>query len=387
MKIAYADCFSGISGDMFLGALLDCGLPQQVLLDGLAALELAGFSLKAEKKTVAGISATKCRISLEEQHHHRTWPIIREIINSSSLKKNIKEKSLAVFSTLARAEARVHGCSPEDVHFHEVGALDAIIDIVGAAIGLDFFNIEQLITSPLPLTRGWVDCAHGRLPLPAPAVCELVRNIPVYGLDLDQELVTPTGAALAKSLSASFGSFPAMTIEESGYGAGSHKLADSRPNLLRLIIGSQKDVAEAQEVEVIETHLDDWSPEGFPYLSELLFKARALDVTIMPIQMKKGRPGLLLKVICEPSRSWELQKIILTETTAIGLRYYRQKRWTLPRETVKIASPWGEVEIKKVDTPQGVAFYPEYEECRKIAKKHGIPLKVVYSELTRFSKK
>lgn len=382
MKIAYLDCFSGISGDMFLGALLDCGVPEQVLLDGLGCLEISGFTLKAEKQAVSGISATKCLISLEEQYHHRTWATIQKIINNSSLDKLIKEKALAVFTALARAEAGVHGCKVNDVHFHEVGALDAVIDIVGAAVALDYLAIEQLTTSPLPLTRGWVECAHGRLPLPAPAVCELVRDIPVYGLEIDRELVTPTGAALVKALSSSFGVFPPMTVDKVGYGAGSRQLPDNRPNLLRLVIGKSAEVSETQEVEVIETHLDDWSPEGFPHVSELLFQAQALDVVVIPIQMKKGRPGLLLRVICEPHHSWELQKIILSQTTAIGLRYHREKRWTLPREIVVVPTRWGDVAVKKVLTPEGTLFYPEYEECRKIAGKFNLPLKKIYNEIS-----
>ncbi len=364
---------------MFLGALFDCGLPEQVLLDGLAALGIAGFTVVAEKQWHAGISATKCKISIEGEHHHRTWKTIRNMINGSSLPGKIIEKALEVFSALARAEAKVHGCPPDDVHFHEVGGLDAIIDIVGTVLGLDYLAIEQLITSPLPLTRGWVECAHGSLPLPAPAVCELVRDIPVYGIDLDRELVTPTGAALAKTLSSAFGNFPPMTITETGYGAGSHELPGNRPNLLRLVIGELAHVDEAQEVEVIETHLDDWTPEGYPYVSDLLFKAGALDVVIIPIQMKKGRPGLLLRVICEPHHSWELQKIILSETTAIGLRYHREKRWTLPREIKMVETPWGEIQIKKVATPRGPVFYPEYEECRKIAETFKLSLKEVYA--------
>ncbi len=369
---------------MFLGAMLDSGLPEQVLLEGLNRLHLTGFTLAAEKTVVTGINATRCKITFEEEQRHRTWRKIKKIINSSSLNRRVKEQTLAVFSALAQAEAKVHGCSVEDVHFHEVGALDAIIDIVGAAIALDHLKIEKVITSPLPLARGWTECAHGRLPLPAPAVCELVKGIPVYGIELDQELVTPTGAALALALSASFGNFPPMTIKRVGYGAGTYKLPGNRPNLLRLVVGQLDRADESQEVEVIETHLDDWSPEGFPYLSELLFTAHALDVAIIPIQMKKGRPGMILRVICEPHNSWELQRIVLSETTATGLRYHREKRWTLPREITNIKTRWGKVQAKKVETPTGTVLYPEYEECRKIAKKFNLPLAMIYNKIMNY---
>ena len=383
MKIAYADCFSGVSGDMFLGALLDCGLPENILLDGLALLSIDNYHVKSEKKKINSLGATKCHIEISEHQPHRTWKTIRQIIKDSSLTDTVKEKAQNVFELLARAEAGVHGCSAEDVHFHEVGGVDAIIDIVGTAIGLDYFAIKKLICSPLPMTRGWVKCAHGDLPLPTPAVCEILKGVPVYGLDLDQELVTPTGAVLVTALSESFGDFPPMTIAKAGYGAGSHERHDGRPNLLRLIIGESSQVDEAQEVEVIETHLDDWSPEGFPYLAEQLFRHQALDVAIMPIQMKKGRPGFMLRVISEPEQAWELKKIILMETTAIGLRYRREKRWTLPREKITIPTRWGDLQVKKVETPESTELYPEYEECCRIAREFGVTLKSVYAEVNR----
>ncbi|MFZ5770940.1 MAG: nickel pincer cofactor biosynthesis protein LarC [Thermodesulfobacteriota bacterium] len=386
MIIAYTDAFAGISGDMFLGALLDAGLPEEFLRQELAGLAVHGFQLQIARTGQHSLAATRITITLtHHQHQHRTLRLIRDLLESSALPPAVKEKSLAIFSALAQAEARVHGCLPDEVHFHEVGAVDAIVDIVGAAIGLHYFAVEQLISSPLPLSRGWVECAHGRLPLPAPAVCELVRGMPVYGTELDQELVTPTGAAILKGCGSTFGPLPPMTIERVGYGAGSHELADGRPNLLRLVVGRAAEVTEAQEVEVIETHLDDWQPEGFPFLSEQLFARGALDVAVIPMQMKKGRPGFLLRVVAEPATAWELKRCILSESSAIGLRFHREQRWTLPRQTGTVATSLGPVAVKKVTTPAGDILYPEYEDCRRLALAKGIPLQQVYREVGRAS--
>lgn len=385
MIVAYTDAFSGISGDMFLGALLDAGLPVEILNKELAGLALHDYQLQIAKTDQHGLAATRITITISHDHQHRTFRTIKDLLDKSTLHPAVKEKSLAIFSALAQAEAQVHGCPPDDVHFHEVGAVDAIIDIVGAAIGLHYFGIEQLIASPLPLSRGWVECAHGRLPLPAPAVCELVKGMPVYGTDLAQELVTPTGAAILKGCCRSFGPFPPMRINRVGYGAGSRQLADGRPNLLRLVIGTAAQVEEIQEVEVIETHLDDWQPEGFPFLSEQLFAKGALDVAVIPIQMKKGRPGFLLRVVADPATAWELKRCILTESTAIGLRFRREGRWTLPRETGTVVTSLGQVAVKKVEAPSGDILYPEYEDCRRLALEKGIPLQQVYREVGRAS--
>ncbi|MBW1792692.1 MAG: nickel pincer cofactor biosynthesis protein LarC, partial [Deltaproteobacteria bacterium] len=327
----------------------------------------------------------RVHITSQEKHPHRSWKEIESLIQNSSLKNTVKDRSLTIFSALAHAEAKVHNCSPEDVHFHEVGGVDSIIDIVGAAIGLDFLGIEKLISSPLPMTRGWVNSQHGKLPLPAPATCELLKNIPVYGVDLDQELVTPTGAAIIISLCSEFGNLPAMTLRSVGYGAGSRKLSDGRPNLFRLMVGKTFCPEEVQEVEVIETHIDDWSPEGYPYLNEQLFSSGALDVAIIPIQMKKGRPGFILRVIADSASALELKRLILSETTAIGLRYHTEKRMTLPRTTGFVKTCWGKIAVKKVETPAGIVLQPEYEACRLIAKKENLPLRWIYTEISKIN--
>jgi uncharacterized protein (TIGR00299 family) protein len=382
-SIAYIDCFSGISGDMFLGALLDAGLPIEELHGQLSLLGLDGYTLTVGKKTCGAIAATTLTVQTAEKHPHRTLTDIRQLITASRLTAPVKETALAIFSLLAEAEAKVHGKPVDAVHFHEVGGVDSIVDIIGAAIGITALNIKSLHCAPLPMPRGWVQCAHGQLPLPAPAVCELLREVPTYGVELDQELVTPTGAAIVKALATNFGPMPAMTIAAVGYGAGSQELTNGQPNLLRLILGTARIAVEAQEVEVIETHLDDWSPETFPYLNERLFSLNALDVALIPIQMKKGRPGFLLRVICDRAAALTVKECILSETTAIGLRFRTEQRWTLPREAGTVPTRWGAVRVKKVTTPAGEVLTPEYEDCKRVAIAHQVPIKAVYAEVGR----
>jgi uncharacterized protein (TIGR00299 family) protein len=383
--IAYADCFSGVSGDMFLGALVDAGLPLDYLQTQLAALHLEEFTIRCTRQQDHTISSTGLTIKTEDSKITRTWKDIRTLIENSALKTTVKEKALTVFTCLADAEAKIHDCQVEDVHFHEIGGLDSIIDIAGTVIGLDYLGIARLITSPLPMPRGFIRCDHGMLPLPAPAVCEILQDVPVYGSSIEQELVTPTGAALVKSLSSDFGDFPAMEISRTGYGAGSRKLSGDLPNLFRLVIGYERKVEEIQEVEVIETNLDDWSPESYPHLCEQLFSSGALDVSLIPVHMKKGRPGFLLSVITSPAFSGEIKKCIFAETTSLGLRFRREKRMTLPRETGTVNTSWGPVQAKRVETPTGYALYPEYEDCRRVALENKVPLKDVYAEVNRCS--
>lgn len=378
----YLDCFSGIAGDMLLGALLDAGLPVAVLTDQLALLPLTGYEVRVEERKNGAIRAKQLTVEVTADQPHRTWPQIRAMIAESALAAGVKAKALAVFGVLAEAEGKVHGVAPEAVHFHEVGAADSIVDIVGAAIGLEYLHITTLLASPLPMGRGWVECAHGKLPLPAPAVVELLTGVPTYGVELSQELVTPTGAAMAKALCQGYGPMPPMTIATVGYGSGTQQLANGQPNLLRLILGQGREVQEAQRIEVIETHLDDWAPEGFPYLCEQLFGLQALDVALAPIQMKKGRPGFLLTVLADPAHALAIKQCILSETTAIGLRFHIAQRFTLPRQLGTVATPWGAITVKRVETPSGVVLYPEYESCRVAAIEHGVPLKAIYAHIS-----
>lgn len=376
--IAYADCFSGISGDMFLSALIHAGLSQETLQTELEKLALAPFDLDISATTRQGLSAVQLKVTSKANQQLRTLPDLLAILHKSSLTDDITRPAASVFQTLAEAEAKVHGIDINRVHFHEIGALDTIIDVVGVVIGLHHLGITRLIASPLPLGRGFVDCAHGRLPLPAPAVCELLHGIPVYGIQHTQELVTPTGAALLKVLADQFGSMPPMTITATGYGAGSHTLTDDQPNLLRLMVGTSREADESQRILIIETNLDDWSPEGFPYLCELLLARGALDVNITAIQMKKGRPGFRLQVISSPTHGQTIKETILSETTAIGLHFREEERLTLERELIKVSTPWGEIGAKRVITSTGPVIYPEYEECRKVAAQQQIPLQQVY---------
>lgn len=386
MTTAYLDCFSGVSGDMLLGALLDAGLPETHLRAVLAGLPLHGFTLSIERKTVQGFAATRVRVesALHEHHHeHRHLAEIGSLLSTAAIPAQIRDRALAVFTRLAEAEAGVHGTTPDRIHFHEVGAVDAIVDVVGTVAGFAYLKIDRLICSPLPMARGWIACAHGEIPLPGPAVCRLLEGVPVYGENIAQELVTPTGAALVRELADDFGPMPPMRLARTGYGAGSMERTDGRPNLLRLLLGQSAEVAEAQEVEVIETHIDDWNPEFWPYVSERLMTAGALDVCLIPMQMKKGRPGFLLRVIVEPAQRESMTTLLFTETSAIGLRLRREQRMTLPREIITVTTPWGDLPAKKISTPAGTVITPEYEACRTIAETHHLPLQEVYAAVRR----
>ncbi|MCF8055271.1 MAG: nickel pincer cofactor biosynthesis protein LarC [Desulfocapsa sp.] len=382
-SIAYLDCFSGISGDMILGALLHAGLDQETLLEELGQLKGVDFQLTVTNELRAGISCRHVTVDSPSEQKFRHLGDIIDLLGDSNLSPAITDKAGQIFTHLAEAEAKVHNIPLDKVHFHEVGAVDTIVDIVGSLIGLQHLGIDHITCSPLPMGHGFVHCSHGKLPLPAPAVCELLSDIPVYGVNQEQELVTPTGAVLAANLADNFGSMPSMTVKTVGYGAGSNKLKNDQPNLLRLIIGEPAAVKETQLVEVIETNLDDWNSEGFPYLCDLLFEKGALDVSLSPLIMKKGRPGQLLLVIAEPAHSLALKQIILSETTAIGLRFHKEERMTLKREAVLVSTPWGKIVAKKVETPKGTMIYPEYEACRKVAEENHVPLAKVYQAVAK----
>ncbi len=385
MHIAYLDCFSGVSGDMLLGALVDTGVPEAYLREVLSGLPLHGATLTINQQTVQGFAATRVQVACPPSHDHRHLVEIKQILEQANLTPSIQDKALAVFTRLAAAEAAVHGTTVDQIHFHEVGAADAIIDIVGTVAGLAYLGIEHLTCSPLPMPGGWVACAHGEIPLPGPAVCHLLAGVPVYGEKLTQELVTPTGAALIRELADGFGPLPPMLLARTGYGAGAMQRSDGRPNLLRLLLGQGAQVEEAQEVEVIETHLDDWNPEFWPYVSQQLMTAGALDVCLIPMQMKKGRPGFLLRVIADAAHRQNMTTLLFNETSAIGLRLRKEQRLTLPREIITVATPWGKVPAKKIITPSGVVITPEYEACRAVAEAHQVPLQAVYAAINRLT--
>ena len=381
LQVGYLDCFSGAGGDMMLGALLNAGLPEEELRRTLAALPLENWDLRIRSCRKSGIRATAVQVRVTGEQPCRRFGDIREMLHALPLEREISQGALAVFEQLARAEARVHGCAIHEVHFHETGGVDALVDVLGVVAGLRYLGVESVVCSPLPMPGGWVECEHGMLPLPAPAVCELLKGVPVYGVRLEQELVTPTAAAIIRGIGSTFGPLPPLRIETVGYGAGSRERPDGRPNLLRLIIGCAVRVDEAQEVEVVETSLDDFNPEIWPHVCQRIMAAGALDVNLVPCQMKKGRPGFLLRVVVAPAESIGVKEAILRETSAIGLRFRREWRMTLPRDFDTVETPWGEVRVKVVETADGLVRTPEYEDCRRVAEREGIPIRAVYSAI------
>lgn len=382
MKVAYFDCFAGISGDMTLGALLDLGVEQEQLLAELSKLKGIKFDLRVQKIAKKGIEAMDVHVLTGDEHHHRHLDDIREIILSSGLSEDVKEKAFMVFQRLAEAEATVHGTTPEKVHFHEVGAVDAIVDIVGACIGMDLLGLELVIASPMPMSRGFVEAAHGKIPLPAPATVELLKGVPVYPTDVEGELVTPTGAAIIRTLASDFGLMPPMIIESVGYGAG--KSDFEFPNVLRVFVGetiSDTRCDHVEKVSIIETNIDDMNPELFDSVSERLFQAGALDVFMTPVFMKKNRPATLLSVMCPTELADDIASIILTETTTFGLRVSESERRCLDREWKTVSTRFGDIRIK-VGLMGGVPVKasPEYEDCRRAAETHAVPIRQVYEE-------
>jgi len=380
MKTAYLDCFSGISGDMFLGALLDAGLAFESLNEAITSLGIHGFKLESHRELRNGISGTKFNVHLEKHEHaHRGLSQIQQIIEKSGLNENVKQKSIEIFRSLAEVEGRIHGISMEEVHFHEVGAVDSIVDIIGTVFALDSMGIERLDASPIPLGTGLLESSHGRIPIPAPATLALLKGIPVYDSGLNKEMVTPTGAALLKSLTDSFGSMPPMTIDGIGYGVGTRNLSD-RPNLLRIMIGRESLDQDTDTIVILETNLDDCPPEWMGLLMEDLFEAGALDVVFSPIQMKKNRPGTQVQIIGQPQDKDILAETLFKGSTSIGIRFRYSQRKTLKRESINFDSPWGKLKVKKIRQPNGRwIIMPEYEECRRLAKEHRLPLKEIYA--------
>lgn len=380
--LIYFDCFAGVSGNMMVGGLIDLGLPLSKLEEDLNKLGLEGYRLKVETCCVSHIRGTSFEVELDPAPPiERSFSQIRNLISESRLDRPVKETSLKIFSRLAEIESHVHRQPLEDVHFHELGATDTIIDIVGTSVGVAYFGIEAFYSSPLPLSKGWAESRHGRLPLPAPATLELLQGIPVYAIDGDLEVVTPTGAAIISTLAKGFGPIPSMTLGRTGYGVGKYMLPGI-PNLLRLITGHGVSVPEAKPITVMECHIDDMNPEFYDFVMERLFEAGALDVSLAPLQMKKNRPGTLLRVLSPKGMESLLAEIILKETTTLGVRYYGVERIALRRETAQVRTEWGPVNAKVITGIDGRrVLYPEYQECRKIAVRFEIPLKDVYAKV------
>ncbi len=387
MKTAYFDCFSGISGDMCLGALVDAGVPIEKLQNSLAQLDVPGFRLAADKVLRSGIGASHVKVMMDEAEHHphRGLHTILRIIEDSGLPAGVVQRSSAVFQALGEAEAHVHRTDVDHVHFHEVGAVDAICDIVGTAIGLAHLGIEKVLFSTIRLGGGTVKAAHGTLPVPAPATAELVKGLPSEGGPVDVELTTPTGAAILRALGEPHPSWPAMSVQKVGYGAGTREM-DHHPNVLRLAIGDTppKTGAGSDCIWVLDTNLDDMTGEEIGYCTEKLMQAGALDAFTTSIQMKKGRPGVRLTVLCEPAELAQMEGAIWKHTSTLGIRRTFSQRSKLGRETERIETPWGPVDVKIAYLGDDVVRRePEYEDCRAIAEAHGVSLREVYRAALR----
>lgn len=383
MRIAYFDCFSGISGDMILGALIDAGLDIEELKSELKKLKLTGYDISTKRTEKKGISGTKFEVIVLEKHQERHLSDIFEIIEHSNLDRKIKNKAKDVFSALAKVEAEIHNQPVEKVHFHEVGAIDALIDIVGVMIGMQRLNIEQVVASKLHVGTGFVQCAHGTLPVPAPATLKLLSNVPIYSTGIENELVTPTGAAIITTLCENFGDIPSMKVEKIGYGAGSRDLPI--PNMLRVLIGDSKIEPIEDRVLLLETNIDDMNPQFYDYVMEVLFQKGAKDVFLTPIHMKKNRPGVILSVISPLNKKDELLDVLFAETTTLGIRISEIiKRQKLERKIETVDTQFGKVNVKISFTGGKIRdIVPEYEECKKIAQKYQLPIKQVYEEVKR----
>ncbi len=394
MKIAYFDCFSGASGDMILGALLDAGLSLELLKQELAKLGLSHYDIAKAAVTKNGIAGAQALVNIghehghdhshahEPHHHHRHLEDITEIINKSALSEVIKSDSIRIFRRLAEAEAKVHNTTPDQIHFHEVGAMDAIIDVVGGVIGIHALEIDTIICSPLHVGTGTVECAHGVLPVPAPATAELVRGKPIYSTGVQGELLTPTGAAILTTLAREFGPLPAMTVECVGHGAGT---ADrSIANMLRVFIGSapQPDTMfTLEQTATIETTIDDMNPQIYAYLIETAIQMGALDVFCAPVQMKKNRCGTLVTILCCPEMVATFSDFLFRETTTIGLRWRLDNRYTLQREFMTVDTRFGAISCKTaIRGNQIINVTPEYEDCKRAAVERNVALKTVMEE-------
>lgn len=403
MRILYLDIFSGISGDMFLGALLDLGVSERALKRQLGKLHLHGYSISKHRRTTKGISGIHFRVRVNasrsishrhgshgHHHHpphaHRAYADIKRLINSSGLDVEIKKRSLSMFTRIAEAEGKIHAIPASKVHFHEVGAIDSIVDIVGAAIAVRELGADKVIAREVEEGTGFIDISHGRYPVPAPAILEILRGVPVRQCDEPNEIVTPTGATILKEYVESFGPMPQMTIERVGYGIGTRQLK-TRPNVLRAVLGHSGPQALGHSgtmISVIETNIDDMNPQLFGGLMDLLFDAGALDVFHTAVQMKKNRPGVLLTVLCEPEQVDELSELILQHTTTFGMRIIQAQRRMLDREMRKVKTRYGVIEVK-IGRWKGkiISTAPEYESCKKAAARHKVPVKLVYAEVQR----
>ena len=389
MKIAYFDCFSGISGDMTVGALLDAGLKVETLEKELKKLGLSGYQLEVNKVVKKGISATQFKVKIKEEGVERRFKDILTILEKSKLDEEIKKETKKIFFNIAQAESKIHRKDIDKIHFHEIGGLDSIIDITSAVIGIKTLGIEEIHSSALPMGKGFVKCAHGVIPVPAPATLELLKNIPTYSGGIESEMITPTGAAIIGTLAKSFRERPLMKVERIGYGAGEKEF--TIPNLLRVSIGEKilkdenlKDGYVSDKAVLIETNIDDMNPEFYDYIMDQLFSQGALDVFLTPIQMKKNRPAHMISIIVYEQNLKEILEVLFSESTTLGVRIREIKRLRLTQQNFIAETKYGKIKVK-VGIFKGEIknIAPEYKDCKKMAKQHQVPLKEVYEEVKK----
>ncbi|MBE9503042.1 MAG: nickel pincer cofactor biosynthesis protein LarC [Proteobacteria bacterium] len=387
MKTLYLDCFSGISGDMVVGAFIDLGLPLNFLKVELHKLSLDGYELDVKRVKKNSIDSANFSVQVEEKQKARDYKGIKNMIEGSSLKNDVKALSLKIFDLLVEAEGKIHAVPPEDVHFHEIGCVDSIVDIVSTAIGMDYLDISHVYSSNIVTGTGMVMTDHGCMPVPAPATAEILKGVPVSNAAVEGELVTPTGAAILKAIAKKFGPMPEMNVEKIGYGAGDKDWGE-RPNLLRIFLGETLDKLDGaingfydrDEVLVMETAIDDMNPQFFENMVEGLFSGGALDVVLIPVYMKKGRPGTLLQVIASPEKQQQVARVIFSGSTSIGIRSYRVDRMKLKRGEEMISTSLGEVRVKTIEMEKGkVELRPEYDDLKKLAKLKGMSMREVNS--------
>ncbi|MEE8558847.1 MAG: nickel pincer cofactor biosynthesis protein LarC [Myxococcota bacterium] len=380
-RLLYLDCFSGAAGNMILGALLDLGVQARSVREGLQGLGIEGIRMRVERVRRGALAARYVRFSGPRRDStERRYREIRDLLDRATLPERVRERSQHIFGALARAEAHVHGTGLDEVHFHEVGGIDALGDIVGTCLALESLGVERVVASPLPLGRGTVQTEHGLLPHPAPATLELLRGIPTYPVEQQEETVTPTGAAILAALAERFAPLPAIIADRIGYGAGDDRKG-GLPNLVRAVLAEGQPTLETDSIVVLETNLDDMNPEQLPFLVERLLEDGALDVTLTPVLMKKGRPGHLLRVLARPAEREQLARRVLVDSSAIGVRSYEASRLKLPRKSRTVETRYGRVRVKMVVGPNGeVGAAPEYESCRRAARRYDRPIAEIYRE-------
>jgi uncharacterized protein (TIGR00299 family) protein len=378
MRTLYFDCFAGASGDMILGSMVAAGVEADYLREQLSLLPVSGFKISFEVVNRSGLSATYARVETGHGHKHRHLSDIKQIIETAALSASVKQRAVQIFTRLAEAEARVHNEPVDRVHFHEVGALDAIVDVVGAAICFDALRIDRFVCSPLHVGSGMVKMAHGQFPIPPPAVTELLKGVPFYATDIKGELLTPTGAAIITTVCSEYGPIPRMTTETTGYGAGTREYQDF-PNVLRVLLGETQETGATDErLWMLETNLDDASPQLIGHVMDRVLESGALDCFFTAVQMKKNRPGVLLSVLCGREQKEAVLKLLFTETTTLGVRSHEVTRRALQRSVVRVETPYGPIDVKVAHLEGRVVNeMPEFDQCRQAAANAGVPLKVV----------